>query len=60
MKIEYDGICTNVLKHCSLPCKRCAFFRTFVCPPTPSKPIFDYVLCNLNGFEKDPGYIFKV
>ena len=58
MKIEYDGICANVLKSCPLPCLRCAFFQTSACPP--SKPISNYILCSLNGFEKDPGYIFKV
>lgn len=58
MKIEYDGTCANVLRHCPLPCLRCAFFQTSVC--SPSKPIFNYILCNLNGFEKDPGYIFKL
>lgn len=58
MKIEYDGVCANVLRHCPLPCLRCAFFQTSAC--LPSKPISDYILCGLNGFEKDRGYIFKV
>lgn len=57
MKIEYDGICANVLKDCPLPCKRCSFNQTFVCT---SRPNFNYILCGLNGFEKDPGYIFKI
>lgn len=57
MKIEYDGVCANVLKNCPLPCKRCAFDQTLICT---NKPNFDYILCSLNGFEKDPGYIFKV
>ncbi len=58
MKIEYDGVYANILKHCSLPCFRCAFFQTSACPP--SKPISSYMFCSLNGFEKDSGYIFKV
>jgi hypothetical protein len=57
MKIEYAGICANVLKHCPLPCTRCVFNQTFVCT---SRPNFNYISCGLNGFEKDPGYIFKV
>lgn len=57
MKIEYDGICANVLKDCPLPCERCAFYQTFVCT---NRPNLDYILCGLNGFEKDPGFIFKV
>lgn len=57
MKIEYAGICANVLKYCSLPCARCAFYQTFVCT---NRPNLDYILCGLNGFEKDPGYIFKI
>lgn len=57
MKIEYDGIRANVLRHCPLPCKRCASNKTFVCT---NRPNFNYILCGLNGFEKDPGYIFKV
>lgn len=56
MKVEYNEICANVLRHCPLPCNRCAFFQTFAC----NRPNFDYILCGLNGFEKDPGYIFKV
>ena len=59
MKIEYDGVYANILKHCPLPCFRCAFFKTVVCP-CPKIPKFNYALCRLNGFEKDPGYIFKV
>lgn len=58
MKIEYGDICANVLKDCPLPCSRCAFFQISVCPP--SNPIFNYIRCNLNGYEKGPGYIFKV
>ena len=27
MKIEYDGVYANVLKHCPLPCLRCVFFK---------------------------------
>lgn len=57
MKIEYDGIYTNVLRRRPLPCKKCAFFQTFVCT---LRPNFNYILCGLHGFEKDPGYIFKV
>lgn len=56
MKIEYDGICANVLRRCPLPCLRCAFhFRGCI-----SKWQSGYVSCNRNGFEKDPGYIFKI
>ena len=57
MKVEYDGICANVLRHYPLPCRRCAFLQTSVCK---HRPKFDYIICGLNGFEKDPGYIFKV
>ena len=57
MKIEYDGICANVLKDCPLPCKRCAFSQTLVCT---NRPKFNSVLCGLNGFETDLGYIFKI
>lgn len=57
MKVEYDGVYANVLKHCPLPCKRCAFCQTFVCT---SSPKFNYMFCRLNGLEKDQGYIFKV
>lgn len=57
MKIEYGGICANVLRHYPLLCTRCVFFQTFACT---NKFIFNYVLCSLNGFEKDPGYIFKI
>lgn len=57
MKIEYDGICANVLKYCPLPCRRCAFLQTVPCTKILH---FGYMFCSLNGFEKDPGYIFKI
>ena len=57
MKIEYGGICINVLRHYPLPCKKCAFSQTSVCTTIPK---FNYIFCGLNGFEKDSGYIFKV
>ena len=57
MKIEYNGIYTNVLRHCPLPCRKCAFFLTLICK---NKPNFNYILCGSHRFEKYPGYIFKV
>lgn len=57
MKVEYDGIYTNVLRCHPLPCKECAFSQTFVCA---LRPNFNYILCGLNGFEKDSGYIFNL
>lgn len=57
MKIEYADICANVLKYCSLPCARCAFADSRVCI---GKYKFDNLSCGIDGFEKDPGYIFKV
>lgn len=57
MKVEYNGICIKVLRHHPLPCKNCAFSQTSVCI---TRPKFNYVLCGLNGLEKDLGYIFKV
>lgn len=57
MKVEYDGICTNVLRHHPLPCTRCAFLQTSVCT---IRPKFDNMLCIFNGFEKDSGYIFNL
>lgn len=56
MKVEYGGICANVLKDCPLPCSRCAFnFRACI-----SRCQSGYFSCDRDGFEKDPGYIFKV
>lgn len=56
MKIEYDGICANVLKDCPLPCFCCAFnFRA-----CSSGYQSSYISCDVDGFEKDQGYIFKV
>ena len=56
MKIEYDGIYTNVLRQCPLPCKRCAFnFRACI-----GRCQSSYFSCGRDGFEKDPRYIFKV
>lgn len=56
MKVEYDGICANVLRQCPLPCKRCAFN----CRGCITRCNSGYFLCGRDGFEKDPGYIFKV
>lgn len=57
MKIEYASICANILKYCSLPCSRCAFADSRVCI---GRYKFDNLSCGIDGFEKDPGYIFKV
>lgn len=57
MKIEYDGICANVLKDCSLPCIRCAFIDYRKCI---GRYKFDNLSCGIDGFEKDPGYIFNL
>ena len=57
MKVEYNEICANVLRHYPLPCKKCAFLQTSVCT---DRPKFNYMFCRLNGLEKDQGYIFKV
>lgn len=57
MKIEYAGICANVLKYCSLPCPRCVFIDYHKCI---GRYKFDNLSCGIDGFEKDPGYIFKV
>lgn len=57
MKIEYDGICANVLRCNPLLCKKCAFFQNCM---RIDKPCFTYIDCGLNGLEKDSGYIFKV
>ena len=56
MKIEYDGICANVLKYCPLPCFRCAFN----CRGCITRWKSGYFPCDRDGFEKDSGYIFKV
>lgn len=56
MKIEYDETCANVLSQCPLPCLRCAFnFRACI-----GGCLSAYFPCDRDGFEKDPGYIFKV
>ena len=57
MKINYNEIYANVLKCCPLPCQRCAFFKTSVCPKISE---FNHTFCGLNGLEKGPGYIFKI
>lgn len=57
MKIDYGGICANVLRCRPLPCYRCAFFRTFACK---NNLVFNSPFCCSYGFEKDPGYIFKI
>ena len=56
MKIEYDGIYAHILKDCPLPCNRCAFNKIVIC----TRPNSNYILCGSHGFEKDPGYIFKI
>lgn len=57
MKIEYNGICANILKDCPLPCPRCVFIEHRVCI---GRYKFNYLSCGIDGFEKDPGYIFKI
>lgn len=56
MKIEYNKLCANVLKQCPLPCYRCAFLNQRVC----SGRKFSNLSCGFDGFERDPGYIFKI
>lgn len=57
MKVEYAGICANVLKYCSLPCSRCVFIDYRKCI---GRYKFDNLSCGIDGFEKDLGYIFKI
>jgi hypothetical protein len=57
MKIEYAGICANVLEYCPLPCPRCVFIDYRKCI---GRYKFDNLSCGIDGFEKDPGYIFKL
>lgn len=57
MKIEYAENCANVLKDCLRPCAKCAFADSRVCI---GRYKFDNLTCGKNGFEKNPGYIFKI
>lgn len=57
MKIEYDGICANVLKYSLRPCAKCAFAYSRVCIGMYK---FDHLTCIRDGFEKDQGFIFKI
>lgn len=54
MKVEYNELCANVLRQCPLPCSRCVFLNQRVC----SK--LDHLSCGIDGFERGPGYIFKI
>jgi hypothetical protein len=56
MKIEYNKLCANVLRQCPLPCYRCVFLNQRVC----SRRKFYHLSCGIDGFEGDPGYIFKI
>ena len=57
MKIEYNGVCANVLKNGPLFCFHCAFnFHACIS----IYKLFGYLSCDRDGFEKDLGYIFKV
>lgn len=56
MKVEYNGLCANVLRQCPLPCSRCVFLNQHIC----SRRKFHHLSCGIDGFERDPGYIFKI
>lgn len=57
MKIEYNKLCANVLRRRPLLCYRCAFLNQRMwC----HKHQFYHLSCGIDGFERDPGYIFKI